>query len=63
MQSSYLRKSIKNSSSKSINDKYIDKHDDDLIDQHLFIEAIALCAFEVQYSSSQPSPIEKVKIF
>ncbi|KAL4460259.1 hypothetical protein ABPG74_000010 [Tetrahymena malaccensis] len=31
-----------------------------MIDQHLFIEAIALCAFEVPYSDPQPNEIEKI---
>ncbi|EAR83293.2 hypothetical protein TTHERM_00992940 (macronuclear) [Tetrahymena thermophila SB210] len=31
-----------------------------VIDQHLFIEAIALCAFEVPYSDPQPNEIEKI---
>ena len=32
----------------------------DYIDEHLFIEALALAAFEVVYREPQPSNIEKV---
>lgn len=34
----------------------------DVIDEHLFIEALALTAFEVNYRDPQPSVQEKVKI-
>lgn len=33
------------------------------IDQHLFVEGLALCAFEVNYESPEPSPFEKVYYF
>ena len=62
VKSSYLRKSVKYGINKTINDKAFDQPEDDLIDQHLFIEAVALCAFELQYSNPQPSSIEKVPI-
>jgi hypothetical protein len=32
----------------------------DLIDDHLFIEALALSAFEVVYRDPQPSNVQKV---
>ncbi len=32
----------------------------DVIDEHLFIEALALAAFEVQFKEPGPSNIEKV---
>ena len=32
----------------------------EVIDEHLFVEALALCAFEVQYKEPQPNSIEKV---
>jgi hypothetical protein len=57
-----LRKSA-NSTSKGqicIDTKSIDTGDDAIIDQHLFIESIALCAFEMQYSDPQPTNIEKI---
>lgn len=34
--------------------------ENELIDQHLFVEALALCAFEIPYGDPQPSDIEKV---
>ena len=33
---------------------------DDFIDEHLFTEAVALCAFEVQYKEPEPSEVEKI---
>lgn len=33
---------------------------EDLIDEHLFTEAIALCSFEVQYKEPEPSEVEKI---
>lgn len=32
----------------------------DVIDEHLFVEALALTAFEIQYQEPQPSNSEKV---
>jgi hypothetical protein len=32
-----------------------------VIDEHLFIEIIALCAFQIQYRDPQPTDTEKVK--
>jgi hypothetical protein len=32
----------------------------EVIDDHLFIEAIALCALEVQYKDPAPDPLQKV---
>ncbi len=32
----------------------------DVIDEHLFVEALALTAFEVKYREPQPSNAEKV---
>lgn len=34
--------------------------EDELIDQHLFTEGIALCAFEIPHFDPQPSNLEKV---
>jgi hypothetical protein len=36
--------------------------DKEVIDEHLFVEALALTAFEVRYKDPQPSNAEKVKI-
>ncbi len=41
----------------------IDQTENELIDQHLFIEAIALCAFEIPYGDPQPSVVAKVNAF
>ncbi len=41
----------------------IDQTENELIDQHLFIEAIALCAFEIPYGDPQPPVIAKVRDF
>jgi hypothetical protein len=32
----------------------------DVIDEHLFVEALALTAFEIKYRDPQPSNAEKV---
>ena len=37
----------------------ISQPQDELIDEHLFVEALALCALEMPYSDPQPSNIEK----
>ena len=34
----------------------------DVIDEHLFVEALALTAFEINYSDPQPSNAEKVSV-
>ena len=34
----------------------------EIIDEHLFIEALALAAFEVVYKYPQPSNLEKVSV-
>jgi len=34
--------------------------DKDCIDEHLFIEALALAAFEIVYREPQPTSVEKV---
>lgn len=34
----------------------------DVIDEHLFVEALALTAFEVKYREPQPTNAEKVSI-
>lgn len=33
---------------------------DQCIDEHLFVEALALCALEIPYREPQPSYMEKV---
>jgi hypothetical protein len=38
----------------------VDQSEADLIDQHLFVESIAICAFEINYTKPEPSNIEKV---
>ena len=37
--------------------------DEEVIDQHLFVEGLALCAFEVPYNDPQPPNIAKVTVF
>jgi hypothetical protein len=41
-------------------DRANDQPETDLIDEHLFIEALALIAFEIQFPEPQPSHIERV---
>ena len=43
-----------------MDNKAIGQSEDELIDQHLFVEALALCAFEILYNEPHPSDIEKV---
>eukprot|EP00330_Aristerostoma_sp_ATCC50986_P001981 CAMPEP_0114576432 /NCGR_PEP_ID=MMETSP0125-20121206/1195_1 /TAXON_ID=485358 ORGANISM="Aristerostoma sp., Strain ATCC 50986" /NCGR_SAMPLE_ID=MMETSP0125 /ASSEMBLY_ACC=CAM_ASM_000245 /LENGTH=110 /DNA_ID=CAMNT_0001764943 /DNA_START=266 /DNA_END=598 /DNA_ORIENTATION=+ len=43
-------RSLMGNSKFGANGKAIDQPDNDVIDQHLFIEALALCAFEIPYS-------------
>lgn len=58
-----------NNESKSYNTSYISNTsvsemmngNREVIDEHLFIEALALTAFEVNYREPQPSDTEKVK--
>ena len=45
------------------NQQQAEKRTQDYIDEHLFIEALALAAFEVIYREPQPSSIEKVSQF
>ena len=51
------------SQSRVMEKKTIEYVDEEVIDQHLFIEGLALCAFDIPYSDPQPSNIEKVKNF
>lgn len=44
----------------NLDNKTIGQPENELIDQHLFVEALALCAFEIPYLEPQPSNIEKV---
>ncbi len=44
----------------NLENKTIGQPENELIDQHLFVEALALCAFEIPYLEPQPSNIEKV---
>ncbi len=51
-----------NSTKKSltIEKKTSETTDEEVIDQHLFVEGLALCAFEVPYNDPQPPNIAKV---
>jgi len=52
------------SQSRVMNEKKVSEfNDEEVIDQHLFIEGLALCAFDIPYNDPQPSNIEKVTIF
>lgn len=49
------------SQSRVMNERKPTEHiDEEVIDQHLFIEGLALCAFDIPYNDPQPSNIEKV---
>jgi len=54
-----------NSTKKSltIEKKSSETTDEEVIDQHLFVEGLALCAFEVPYNDPQPPNIAKVISF
>jgi len=39
------------------------EQEEELIDQHMFVEALAVIALEIPYLNPQPSEIEKVKFF
>jgi len=53
-------KSMSTTMQSTIEHKAIDQTEDDLIDEHLFVESLALCAFSLTYNEPEPSHVEKV---
>jgi len=51
-------KSVSKVSTKS--KKAVEKQEEDLIDQHMFVEVLAVIALEIPYLNPQPNEIEKV---
>ncbi len=41
--------------------KYITSESTEFIDQSLFVDCLALCAFEIPYREPEPSLVEKVR--
>ena len=62
--SSIMKKSMSSSrlALGNLDNKVVGQPECELIDQHLFVEALALCAFEIPYLDPQPSNVEKVWI-
>lgn len=40
--------------------KAVGQQEDELLDQHMFVEALALCALEIPYLNPQPSDMQKM---
>jgi len=53
-------KSVSKVSTKS--KKAVEQQEEDMIDQHMFVEVLAVIAIEIPYLNPQPNEIEKVKI-
>ena len=58
---SLLKKSLSTSRIIGAESKAAGQSEIELIDEHLFVEALALCAFELPYNDPQPTDIEKVR--